>query len=81
MITLEIDKYFVLVGDADGDISLDCLLCDSSHAPIVFYTIMTTHNPYRNTEVVVVHKISDMFTPATKHIAWHRAQDARRKKV
>lgn len=70
---LEIDKYFTLVGDEDGDVGLNCRVCDRGGAPIVFITT-SAYNPYENTDVVVVHQISEMFAPAAKHIARHRAE-------
>lgn len=69
---LEVDQYFYLTGDEDGDVSLNCRVCDCE--PIVFYTSDPKTTYYANTNTVIVYTISDMFAPASKHIARHRAE-------
>lgn len=74
MSRLEIDKYFYLMGDEDGDVSLQCRVCDTGGLPAVFYTDDTKSNPYKGTDTVIVHLISEMMTAGAKHIARHRAR-------
>ena len=73
----EIDQYFYLVGDEDGGVGMMCRECDRRGLPIIQYEISPAYEPYKGTDVIVVHSVSDMFAPATKHIARHRAERLR----
>jgi hypothetical protein len=66
------DRFVYLAGDEDGDVGVQCRLCDRGGAPIIFYTIPeTNHNPYKDTDVVLVHSIVDLLDETIKHIQTH----------
>lgn len=69
----DIDRYFYLMGDEDGDVGLGCRFCDRGGAPIV-YLSSTPYNPYENTDVILVREISDMMLAGARHVAEQHAK-------
>lgn len=69
ILPVDFDSTFRMVGDEDGDVGLNCKICDRGGMPVVHYTsTKTSYAPYAGTDVVIVDTINDMIVKGTKHL-------------
>lgn len=62
------DELFYLMGDEDTDVGAHCRLCDRGGLPVANYSF-GPGQPYKGTDVVDAHSLSEFLAATGKHAA------------